>query len=216
MNMKKRVDVIIFDLDGTLIDSKLDIIKSVNYTLKEVGLKEEDPAFIKNLIGWGTSKLIEDALGRHKDKFDKALLIFNKYYKAHQLDTTNLYPNVKDVLEYFLNKPKAIASNKSKEFVRDTLVQLGIRNYFVKIIGGDDISCLKPSTCQIDKILHSLKIPSDKAILVGDMSIDIKTAKSANILSCGVTYGLGNKIDLENLKPDFIIDNIIDLKKIIE
>ncbi len=215
--MKKQADVIIFDLDGTLIDSKIDIVNSVNLTLKELGFPKQDKSFIANLIGRGVDSLIKDALGQGRERyFNKAIDIFKKQYKAHQLDNTSLYPNVKKTLGFFAPKFKAIASNKSEEFVVDTITGLGIAGYFDIIIGGDDPDSLKPSPKKIKIILDTLKARHDRAIFVGDMPIDIETAKRADIMSCAVTYGLGSKRELIDAKPDYIISDIFKLADIIE
>ena len=212
----KYIDLIIFDLDGTLVDSREDMANAVNFTLKQIGLREKNISEISSYIGKGIEDLIRGSLGNKQEALLKrALSIFVEYYRKHSTDTTVLYPNVKEILEYFKNKRKTIVTNRNYEFALTTLNKLGIRDYFEDIVGGDDIGCMKPSSCPLDRSMGRLNADKEKAIIVGDMDIDIVAGKKAGIITCGVTYGMGKKEDIIKAKPDFIIDNIVDLKSII-
>jgi len=212
----KYIDLIIFDLDGTLVDSREDIANAVNFTLKKIGLKEKSISEISSYIGTGIEELIRKSLGKKQEALlEKALSIFIEYYRKHSTDNTVLYPNVKEILEYFKNKRKAIVTNRNYEFALSALNKLGIRDCFEDIVGGDDTGCMKPSSCPLDRSMGRLNADKEKAIIVGDMDIDIVAGKRAGIITCGVTYGIGKKEDIIKAKPDFIIDDIIDLKKII-
>jgi len=212
----KYIDLIIFDLDGTLVDSREDMANAVNFTLKQIGLREKNISEISSYIGKGIEDLIRGSLGNKQEALLKrALSIFVEYYRKHSTDTTVLYPNVKEILEYFKNKRKTIVTNRNYEFALTTLNKLGIRDYFEDIVGGDDIGCMKPSSCPLDRSMGRLNADKEKAIIVGDMDIDIVAGKKAGIITCGVTYGMGKKEDIIKAKPDFIIDDIIDLNKII-
>ena len=212
----KYVDLIIFDLDGTLVDSREDIANAVNFTLKDIGLKEKSKQEISSYIGRGIEHLIRESLGNKQGVLLKrAQSVFEEYYRKHSTDNSVLYPNVKEILEYFKNKKKVIVTNRNYEFALLTLKALGVYGHFEDIIGGDDIGCMKPSSCPLDKTMHRLNMNKEKTIIVGDMDIDILAGKRTGIATCGVTYGIGKKEDIIKAKPDFIIDNIIKLSDII-
>lgn len=212
----KYVDFILFDLDGTLVDSKKDIAKAVNFTLKEIGFKEKSDSEISSYIGRGVGNLISKSTGTKQDVFLKrALSIFEEYHRKHCTDNSVLYPNVKKILEYFKDKKKIIVTNRNYDLALPVLKTLGIYNYFEDIIGGDDIGCMKPSSCPLDKTIYRFDISKEKAIMVGDMDIDVLAGKRAGIITCAVTYGIGKKKDIVKTKPDFIINDIIKLKNII-
>lgn len=212
----RYVELIIFDLDGTLVNSRQDIVNAVNFTLKGFGLEQKSALEISSYIGKGVEELIRKSLdGRQDVLLDRALSMFEQYYKRHSTDSTCLFPNVKEVLEYFRNKRKVIVTNKKYEFALSTLKALGIHSYFENIIGGDDIGCMKPSSCPLDRTMHKLNMDKEKSIMVGDMDIDVLAGKSAGIITCAVTYGIGKKEDIIKAKPDYIIDNLIKLKDII-
>ena len=212
----KLVDLIIFDLDGSLIDSRKDIVNAVNFTLREVGLGQKSTSEISSYIGRGVEDLVKKSLGRRQDLLKKALDILEEYYRKHSTDNSILYPGVKEVLEYFKTKRKIIITNRNYEFAMLTLRAIGINDYFEDIIGGDDIGCMKPSSCPLDKTIYRLDINKQKVIIVGDMDIDILAGKSAGIITCAVTYGIGKIEDIQKAKPDYTIDNILKLKDIIK
>jgi phosphoglycolate phosphatase len=211
------VDAIFFDVDGTLVDARADIADAVNYTLKKLGLDEKPCERISSYVGTGVRDLIKKSLGPEKEKLvDSALRIFSDYYVSHSYDKAILYPHVKEVLEYFKQKRKFILTNRYSRFAEITLKGLGIRDYFEAIMGGDDENCLKPSACVMEPILPKFGIDKDRAIIIGDMDIDIMTGKNAGIKTCFVTYGLGRKEDAAALNPDYVIDDLIELEKIIK
>lgn len=211
-----KAELVIFDLDGTLVDSKDDIINSVNYTLKKLGLKEKKPGLITGYIGWGVEALIGDSLGKENLKLkDKALDIFKEYYRKHATDKTSLYPGVKEILENLKNKRKVIITNRNYEFTISTLEFFEIFEYFDHIEGGDNIECAKPSPCPLDKIVDKFGVEKKKSIIIGDMHLDILAGKRSGIITCGVTYGIGRKKDILDAKPDYVIDSLPELKEII-
>jgi phosphoglycolate phosphatase len=212
------VDLIIFDLDGTLVDSRHDIANAVNHTLKNLGLKAKSTEEITSYVGKGVGELLKKSLGDKQGLLvQEALSIFTDYFNEHYADSTRLYPYVKETLEYFEDKKKAIITNRFHRLAELTLKAMEIRGYFDDIIGSDDENCMKPSACPLDKTMAKFDIrDKDKAIMVGDMDIDIMTGKNAGILTCAVTYGLGRREDIIKAKPDYIIDDMGKLKEIIE
>jgi len=211
-------ELIIFDLDGTLVDSREDISNAVNFTLRELGLKEKKGSEISSYIGNGVQDLVEKSLEmKNNHLLEKALLIFEQYYRKHAADASYLYPSVKEVLEYFKNKRKAVATNRNYEFAAITMKELGIYDYFEGVFGGDDLWCKKPSSCPFDKVIDLFKIADrKKTIMVGDMDIDVLAGKGAGVFTCAVTYGIGKKEDIVKAKPDYIIDDLAQLKNIVK
>ena len=211
----KYVELIIFDLDGTLVDSKEAIAKGINFALKQFGLKEKTVSEISSYIGIGVDDLVRKSIGPGQEHlFEKAKSIFENYRKLHP-DRAILYPGVKEVLEHFKNKRKVIVTNRKYEFALPTIKELNINSYFEDILGADDIECKKPSSCPLDKAMNRLKMEKDRTVMVGDMDVDILSGKNAGITTCAVTYGIGKKEDILKAKPDYIIDNLLQLTEII-
>ncbi len=212
----KNVDLLIFDLDGTLVDSKEDLVNAVNFTLKKLKLKELPFGKIVSFIGTGVNNLIRKSLGaKNSNLVDQGVFIFGDYYREHFLDKTCLYPHVKSILRYFKHKAMFVVTNKNKDVALLTLDSLGISKYFKDVTGGDDPSCLKPSVCSLKVALKYSK-DRKKNIIIGDMDLDVLVGKKAGILTCAVTYGIGKVDDLIKAKPDYIINNLLELKKIIK
>lgn len=211
-----KVDYLIFDVDGTLVDSRKDIVKGVNHVLRTLGVEEKPGDEIMSYVGTGVLDLIKGSLGEKNLKLtDTASKMLADYYLKNTTVESILYPHVKEVLEYFNSKKKYVMSNRNPVFAKSTLEKLGIAGYFEDILGAVDEDCRKPSTCIFDKHPDLSKFDKSSAIMIGDMDIDVLTAKAIGIKSCWVTYGLGKERDVLPLQPDFVIDDISGLKKII-
>ena len=209
------IDLMIFDLDGTLIDSRYDIINAVNYMLKALGLKEKTFDEIVSYIGTGVRDLVAMSIGKADTGFfDKAFKIFRDYYRGHSVDQTRPYPGVIDILEHFKDKIKVIITNRDRDFARLTLSLLDLEKYFMDILGGDDQACAKPMACPVNNITAKFGIDRSRILMIGDMDIDIAAGKSAGVFTCGVIYGIGREEDVIKAGPDFIIKELSELKKI--
>jgi phosphoglycolate phosphatase len=212
--MQKTVDVLVFDFDGVLVDSGLDIANAMNYVLRHFGLRELPPKTIIGFIGRGAGKLVEDSLGEaHKDLLDQALPMFLQRYSEFFLVDTCLYPGVKEVLEFYhqAGKTLAIATQKPEPITHAILTGLEINPYISIIVGPESITHRKPHPESIIKILQATQTDPQQLIMVGDMPTDIQTGKAAGTLTCAVTYGLGQRADLEAALPDYVIDAIKEL-----
>lgn len=212
--MKKPVDVLVFDFDGVLVDTGLDIANAMNYVLSHFGLRELPPETIISFIGRGAGKLVEDSLGEdHVDLLDQALPMFLQRYSEFYLVDTCLYPGVREVLQFYhhAGKTLAIATQKPEPITHAILAGLEINPYISIVVGPESITHRKPHPESIFKILEATKIDSQRLIMIGDMPTDIQTGKAAGALTCAVTYGLGQRADLEAAVPDFIIDEIKEL-----
>ncbi len=210
-----EIDAIFFDLDGTLVDSRKDIVNSTNYMLKQLDLEEQSYEEIVSYIGGGIDDFVTKTLkDKDRDLHEKGLKIFYEHYEQHSTEETELFPGVKETLEHFGDKEMIIVTNKSSYLTDIAVKELGISGYFSHIVGGDDVHCLKPSGCPLEKAISKLgrDLAKDKLLMVGDMPTDIESAKRVGIKSCGVTYGVSDRESLSERAPDILIDNFIDLK----
>jgi len=213
--MKKDIELIIFDLDGTLVDSLKDIANAGNFTLENFGLMKKSVQEITSYVGEGREHLVKKLLGDKQVFLNEAVSVFGEYYRKHSSDNSVLYPNVREILEHFKDKKKVVVSNKNREEVVSNLKMLTIYDYFENVTGGDEVERRKPSPFHLYKTMQILHVNKEKSIMVGDMDIDVLTGKNAGILTCAVTYGVSKKEDIIKAEPDFIIDDIIKLRDII-
>ena len=214
----REIKLIIFDLDGTLVDSRQDIVNAVNFMLRSLNLGERPFEEIISYVGKGINELIKSSLGNNADNLkDRALDIFRSYYQDHPSDNAYVYPGVSELLDYFKDKEKAVITNRNHRSSEIILQKMGIAGYFNNVIGDDSTSCLKPSRCQFDRLFEKTTVKDrGKVLMVGDMDIDILAGRASGIVTCAVTYGIGKRQDIERSMPDYIIDDILQLKKIIE
>lgn len=208
------IDLLIFDLDGTLIESKWDIAFSVNLTLQELGLPERSQEEIFGFVGDGVKKLLRLAVGEmDATRYAEALKIFRGHYLTHCLDRTTFYPGVDAVLAHFSQKPKAVATNKSLEYTKVILKGLG-DHHFVHVVGGDNGFGLKPEPGMLEHILEELEVEKDRAVLIGDSTNDINCGHNAGIRVCAVGYGMGNRERMHACRPDWFIERPEELMEI--
>jgi phosphoglycolate phosphatase len=211
----KKISLIVYDFDGTLVDTFADIAGSVNLALTEMGLKSLDKKTIRGNIGSGMFNLMTRSLMKSGcNDIETSVLLFQKYYSHHLLDQTNFYPNGKEIVEYFFDKKNAILSNKPINFIEKILKALSFSKPFDSIIGGDSLDVKKPDPKGLLLMMNKFNCPPERTLMVGDSAIDIETGKHAGAITCGVTYGLGNLDSLTNSNPDYLIDNLSQLKSL--
>lgn len=212
-----EINNILFDIDGTLIDSRDDIVKAMNYTLRELGLNQKSPKTIVSYVGKGVEYLVSESIGEeNKQLFDKAIDTFVNYYLAHCAEQSTLFSHVRETLEYLKEKEMYIITNRKKEAAEIALNKFNLKKYFKDILGADNQECMKPSPCIFDELVsNNYPLNKDKTLLIGDMDIDIKTGKNAGIKTCWVKYGLGKEKNIKELNPDFIINDFSELKNIV-
>jgi len=208
-----KVDLMIFDLDGTLIRSGRDLAASVNYTLHALGIETLDEKRIIGYIGDGVKKLIERALGNaFPTQFDAAMELFTEYYGDHLLDTTDLYPGVIDMLQHFQDKKKLIVTNKTHNFVRQIASELKLDDYFEDIVGIDSAPYQKPDQRLVRFYMHKYVVQRERIVVIGDGRNDILLARNAGAISCGYLNGLGDRDMLLELEPDCTCEDLSELK----
>lgn len=206
------VRAIIFDLDGTLIDSKLDLVHSVNATLRELKRLELPEEIISSYIGNGAPVLVAKSLGPDAapTELDRALKFFLTYYEAHKMDHTCAYPGVAEALEHLSAMPMAVLTNKPERISVRILEALGLAKYFRAIYGGNTFSTKKPDPLGVNTILREFSVRSNEALLIGDSEVDVQTARNAGNLSAIVNYGFGIH-DRAAHPADLYLDRLLDI-----
>ena len=209
------LELIIFDLDGTLVDSGMDITNALNYAITPYGLKPLTVEDTIKMVGEGLTRLIEKILGDNNASIkDAALDRFIKYYSEHLTDFTRPYPEVTKTLQMLGGYKKAIISNKRESLSKKLLEQLKLMKFFDVVLGSDSTPEKKPSPAPAKKVLEILGIEPRRAIIVGDSDFDIQAGKGAGLITVAVTYGFRDRETLKN--ADFLIDSIGELLTLIE
>jgi len=208
----KEIKLVLFDLDGTLIDSELDLANSVNAMLRHFGRKELPLEVIDTYIGDGAPMLIRRALcdPAHAQVIQEALNYFLLYYREHKLDNTRPYDGILQALEEvatFDGTPRqlAVLTNKPVRASRDILAGLGLSQFFFQTYGGNSFETKKPDPLGAQTLMRESGAGPDETVMVGDSEVDILTARNANLWSIGVTYGFAPHT-LERTHPDILVD----------
>jgi phosphoglycolate phosphatase len=207
-----EVRALIFDLDGTLINSKLDLALAVNAALEEMGREPLSHELIFSYVGQGAARLIAQALGdgATEEECLRTLEFFIQYYSIHKLDHTTLYPGVREALDTLSGMPMAVLTNKPVGASRGILQGLGLAGHFRIIYGGNSFESKKPDPEGLKTILGEFGATPAQVMVVGDSEIDVQTARNAGTWVCGVTYGFGNH-RLAEYPPDLLVDNLTEL-----
>ena len=208
-----RSDLLIFDLDGTLIDSKGDLADSVNATRAWMGLAALPNQTVYSYVGDGAPMLISRAFpGVHGDDLARALRYFLDYYREHMLDATTLYPGVREALDrlHDAGVPLAVLTNKPVRFSIQLLEGLGLELHFFRVYGGNSFEEKKPHPRGIDMLVAESAAARERTIMVGDSAVDVRTARNARVQACGVSWGFQPET-FADAPPDFVIDDMSEL-----
>jgi len=208
----QQFDLILFDLDGTLIDSKVDIANSVNFTLSDLGLPQRTLEEIFSFVGDGVKQLLRLSVGEgNATQYEEALRIFRMHYLKHCLDNTQFYPKVREVLSHLDGRQCAVVTNKTLEYTLQIIQGLGAAGYFAAIESPRDSSELKPDPGMLLRVLESVHVPANRTLMVGDSTNDVRAAQAIGVKVCAVGYGYGNRDKVTALHPDFYCETPEDL-----
>lgn len=216
-----RIKLLIFDLDGTLVDSRLDLIHSVNAMLRHLKRPELPGEVIASYVGDGAPMLVRRALGDPRDEafLQKALEYFLTYYRAHKLDYTHVYDGVKEALtaiqESNGTRRMAVLSNKPVNPSRAIVEALGLGGFFAHVYGGNSFETKKPDPLGAHTLLKQMKASPEETLMVGDSSIDVLTGRNAGLWTCGVTYGFAPHTLCE-APPDVVLDSPSELQQLFQ
>lgn len=218
MNRQLLYEHIVFDLDGTLVDSLLDLSAAVNHVRRVFGLGELPPDTVSGYVGEGARRLVERALGApHQHRLDDGLRLFMEFYGEHLLDHTRPYPGIVDMLSALATGQLTLSvlSNKPAAMSRAILDGLGLSAYFRTVLGGDSLPSRKPDPGGLEYLRALAQTATDRMLVVGDSLIDLRTAQAAGCAFCGVAWGFGHAaLSAAGAQP--IIDHPLDLLAVVE
>lgn len=205
----------IFDFDGTLADSKLCSVIATQEAFKEFGLNVPNSEQIEHFMGIPIEvsfKEIADYVFTD-ESFNELLQIFRKRYKANEIDTLTVFPEIPDLLQELksLGKQLFVVSSKKSDVLLRNLQKLQIDNYFNDIIGSDKVTHYKPHPEGILRIVELYNLDKKETVMIGDAIFDLQMAKSANVASCGVTWGSHKKEKLLEEEPTFLVEEVKQL-----
>lgn len=205
------MDLLIFDLDGTLIDSRLDLANAVNATRAHMGMEALANERVYSYVGNGAPLLIRRSLGEQatEAELQEALEYFLEYYRDHDLDYTVLYPGVKEALERLrgAGKKMAVLTNKPVRMSRHIVEGLGVGPCFFQVYGGNSFEFKKPNPIGIYTLMREAGTDRAGTLMVGDSYVDVQTARNAQVKCCGVTYGFQPE-SLADPAPDLVVDRM--------
>ncbi len=209
---KWRAEVLLFDFDGTLIDSKVDIATAVNLTLGDLGLPLRSMEEIFSFVGDGVKRLLRLSVGEdNPDQYDRALEVFRLHYLEHCVQTTRWYPGIWEVLQHYKDRRKVIVTNKSLEYTLAIVDGLQARDLFQHVEAPRDTAELKPEPVMLERALAVLGADSKHTVMIGDSTNDVRAAQAAGIRACAVGYGYGNRERVAALQPDYYCETPHDL-----
>ncbi len=213
----KSIALVVYDFDGTLVDTLDDIAASVNAVLIKLGLSAHPTDTIRKFVGKGVVNLMTRALeGGAFGDVENAVALFKQHYADHLLEKTRLYPNGREIVQHFSHKKQGILSNKPENFIEQILDGLNFRSPFLSVVGGDTFATRKPDPEGLQHIMRTLDVAREEVVLVGDSDVDMETGKRAGVATIGVTFGFCDPQSNSQFPPDFLIDDLSELSRIIQ
>lgn len=208
------VRAIVFDLDGTLVDSTADIVLATNHVLESSGRAALSEGEIRGYVGDGARSLLSRAarLDESDPELERLLAAFLDFYTAHAVDHTRPLPGVVGVLEHLsVSLPLAVCTNKPRRTTDAVLSALGLERYFSAVVAGDDGPLKKPDAAPIQRIASLLGVPAQSLVMVGDGAQDVLSGKAAGARTVGVEGGIQGRERMLASKPDAVVGSLEEL-----
>jgi phosphoglycolate phosphatase len=214
-----RPDCLLFDLDGTLIDSRADLARSINLMLADLGRPNLPEETIASFVGDGVKVLTYRSLtATHPQKSPpdaalhrRGLELMGAHYATQMLVSTHLFPRVPETLDLLKGRAKGVVTSKEVHFTKQILEHFGIAGHFQCIVGGDTLPQHKPDPAPVLEALRQLGRSPQGVVMIGDSENDIYAGRAAGTLTCGASYGFRDREQMQAVGPDFLIDSFAQL-----
>jgi phosphoglycolate phosphatase len=210
-----RPRLLMFDLDGTLVDTLQDIATSANLTRVDFGLPPLPPREIIARVGDGMDALVRVVVPVGAERHAEALAALLRHYNAHLMDTTHLMPGALEVLERFHGRALAVVTNKLQCLSERILEHVGVRHRFRMVVGGDTLPTRKPSAGPLLHVLSACGVRPGDAVMIGDGVNDILAAQAAGVPVVAVTGGVNSRQELAALRPDCLVDGLAQISQVL-
>ncbi len=205
-------NLILYDLDGTLADTRRDIINGVRYALTTLSGPELTDDEIKDCVGTGLHELIRQVFRTDDERLaDRGAKLYRDHYKAHMMDHTHLYSGAREFLEHFKDRKQAVITNKPNPFSTQILEALGVAHYFIAILAGDNGLPFKPDPAAIHHLMEETGAAKEAVLFVGDSPVDIEAARNASVEVVTLSHGFASEAVLREAKPDHIVHDFKEL-----
>ncbi|MBV9924766.1 MAG: phosphoglycolate phosphatase [Acidobacteria bacterium] len=217
-----RFDCLVFDLDGTLVDSREDLATSVNLALADAGRAPLARERVVGFVGEGVYKLLERSLAASLRRapapaeVEAGVRDFKRHYRTHLFERTRPYPGVVETLAHFGRLPLAVVTNKPFEFTLGLLEGLGLNQHFVAVLGGDSLPERKPHPAPLWEAARLCGVPPEKCLMVGDSRVDVLAGRAAGMKTCGFAGGFRGRAELEEAGADFVVERFEELRRVVE
>lgn len=206
------VKLIVYDLDGTLVDTRRDIAEAANHMRSRMGLPPMPEKKICGFVGLGLAQLVAGCLETvDPAKTEEGTRIYRAYYSQHLLDHTSLYPGAREVLEHFRTRRQAVITNKPDPYSRQILEGLGVVGYFLEIVAGNSGYPKKPDPGSLKALMGKEAAGPSETLFVGDSSIDTETGSKAGVLTVVLAQGFSEREELEQAGPDYLVEDFQEL-----
>lgn len=204
--------LILYDLDGTLVDTREDIARAANHMRSEMGMDPLPREAICRFVGLGLRQLMQGCLETEDPgRIEQGTKLYRAHYTQHLLDHAVLYPSVREVLDHFRGRTQAVVTNKPNPYSREILEALGVAGYFMEILAGDSEYPKKPDPAGILAVMaRAVAIPA-QTLWVGDSPIDVQTGARAGIQTVGVAHGFSPREELAASGPDELVEDFSQL-----
>lgn len=215
MSKPHRKRLIIYDLDGTLVDTLEDIFQSANFMLTRMRVPLIAREETKRYVGRGVTELVKSCLKTQDARLlEEGLRIYRAHYGEHLLDHSRLYPDAKAVLERFKDRRQAVITNKPNPYSQRILRALGVADYFVRIIPGNSEYPKKPDPTSILALMNETQSQPEETVFVGDSAIDVETGRNAGVGTVGILHGFSEPNELVSTAPDLLVSDFRELLRV--